>query len=264
MSPESMPRLASDQDRPVLTARRLSVGYSMVPVLSGIDTFVRPGGTVALVGANGSGKSTLLKTFAGLLAPVSGALEVLGNSHHDAAYLSQFHDSGFILPLRTIDVVRMARFDQRPRWARRTPADDAIVTESMERMGVMPFSETALRDLSGGQRQRVYLAQVLARRSGLLLLDEPTASLDAPGRALYLEALATEKARGAAVISATHDVGEAALCDRVILLSRRVVADGPPQVVLTPENLMETFGIGLTRVGDRLVVTEHGHDGHDH
>lgn len=254
----------SERDRPVLTARRLSVGYSSVPVLSGIDTFVRPGGTVALVGANGSGKSTLLKTFAGLLAPVAGALEVAGASHHDLAYLGQFHESGFVLPLRTIDVVRMARFDQRPRWSRRSRADDAIVTESMERMGVSSFAETALRDLSGGQRQRVYLAQVLARRSRLLLVDEPTANLDAPGRALYLEALASEKERGAAVISATHDVGEAALCDRVILLSRRVVADGPPNAVLTPENLMETFGIGMTRVGDRLVVTEHGHDEHGH
>lgn len=264
MSPESIPDVSSDPGRPVLTARRLSVGYSSVPVLSGIDTFVRPGGTVALVGANGSGKSTLLKTFAGLLAPVSGALEIAGTSQHDVAYLSQFHDSGFVLPLRTTDVVRMARFDQRSRWARRTPLDDAIVSESMERMGVTAFAETALRDLSGGQRQRVYLAQVLARRSRLLLLDEPTANLDAPGRALYLEALASEKIRGAAVISATHDVGEAALCDRVILLSRRVVADGPPSTVLTPENLMETFGIGLTRVGDRLVITEHGHDGHGH
>ncbi|MFM7127668.1 MAG: metal ABC transporter ATP-binding protein [Actinomycetota bacterium] len=264
MSPEAIPGMTTAQDRPILTARRLCVGYSSVPVLSGIDTFVRPGGTAALVGANGSGKSTLLKTFAGLLTPVSGALEVAGASHHDLAYLSQFHDSGFVLPLRTIDVVRMARFDQRPRLARRTRADDLIVAESMERMGVLDFAETALRDLSGGQRQRVYLAQVLARRSRLLLLDEPTANLDAPGRALYLEALASEKARGAAVISATHDVGEAALCDRVILLSRRVVADGPPVAVLTPENLMETFGIGLTRVGDRLVVTEHAHDGHSH
>lgn len=253
---------------PILVARRLSVGYSATAVLSGIDTFVRPGGTVALVGANGSGKSTLLKTFAGLLEPVAGGLDVLGTAstgrHHDIAYLSQFHESGFALPLRTIDVVRMARFDQRSRWVRRTSADDAIVAEAMERMAVLDLADVALRDLSGGQRQRVYLAQVLARRSRLLLLDEPTANLDAPGRALYMEALSTEKARGAAVITATHDVGEAAVCDRVILLSRRVVADGPPGTVLTPENLMETFGIGLTRVGDRLVVTEHRHDEHGH
>jgi len=252
----------------VLTARRLVVGYPALPILSGVDTFVRPGGTVALVGSNGSGKSTLLKTFAGLLPPLSGVIDVLGASplsgQHDVAYLGQFHDTGFTLPLRCIDIVRMARFDQRSRWRRRTSLDDSIVTEAMSRMGVRDLAEASLRDLSGGQRQRVYLAQVLARRSRLLLLDEPTTGLDAPGRALYLEAIAAETERGAAVVTATHDVGEAASCDRVILLSQRVVADGPASAVLTPENLMETFGIGLTRVGDRLVVTEHAHDGHGH
>lgn len=252
----------------VLTARRLVVGYQTLPILSGVDTFVRPGGTVALVGSNGSGKSTLLKTFAGLLPPLSGVIDVLGSSppsrQHDVAYLGQFHDTGFTLPLRCIDIVRMARFDQRSRWTRRTRADDAIVAEAMSRMGVLDLAEASLRDLSGGQRQRVYLAQALARRSRLLLLDEPTTGLDAPGRALYLDAIAAETERGAAVVTATHDVGEAASCDRVILLSQRVVADGPAGAVLTPENLMETFGIGLTRVGDRLVVTEHAHGGHGH
>lgn len=252
----------------VVTARRLSVGYGATTVLTGIDTFIRPGGTVALVGSNGSGKSTLLKTMAGLIAPLDGALEVLGSPvgarHRDIAYLSQFHEAGFALPLRSIDVVRMGRFDQRPRWKFRSMEDDEIVQQSMERMDVEHVADVPLRDLSGGQRQRVYLAQILARRSRLVLLDEPTAGLDAPGRALYLEALAAERARGAAIVTATHDVGEAAVCDRVILLARRVVADGPPSSVLTPENLMETFGIGLTRVGDQLLVTEHGHHDHSH
>ena len=250
-------------DGAVVTARRLSVGYATTVVLSGIDTFIRPGGTVALVGSNGSGKSTLLKTLAGLIPPVDGALDVLGSPvggrHRDIAYLSQFHEAGFALPLRSVDVVRMGRFDQRSRWKRRTVHDDAVVRESMDRMSVSHLGDIPLRDLSGGQRQRVFLAQILARRSRLVLLDEPTSSLDAPGRALYLEALAAERQRGAAIVTATHDVGEAAMCDRVILLARRVVADGPPSAVLTPENLMETFGIGLTRVGDQLLVTEHGH-----
>jgi ABC-type Mn2+/Zn2+ transport system ATPase subunit len=256
----------SDSPSAVVIARRLSVGYGSQEVLSGIDTFVRPGGTVALVGSNGSGKSTLLKTFAGLLAPVKGALEVLGSSvgerHSDIAYLSQFHEAGFALPLRCVDVVRMGRFDQRRRWKFRSAQDEVIVQESMARMEISHLAEVPLRDLSGGQKQRVYLAQVLSRQSRLVLLDEPTAGLDAPGRALYLEALSAERERGAAIVTATHDVGEAAVCDRVILLAKRVVADGPPSTVLTPENLMETFGIGLTRVGDQLLVTEHGH--HDH
>ena len=130
-------------------------------------------------------------------------------------------------------------------------------------MGIVHLADRAMRDLSGGQQQRVYLAQVLARRSRLLLLDEPTSGLDAPGRAAYLAAMAAERERGAVVVSATHDVGEASECERVVLLAGRVVADGPPNVVLTPENLLTTFGVGLTHVDGRLVITEHVHD-HDH
>ena len=253
----------------VLAARRLAVGYDHRPVLSGIDLRLESGGSVALVGSNGSGKSTLLKTFAGLLGPVDGAFEILGRpiaeACGDIAYLSQSHANGLTLPLRAIDVVRMARFDKRGRLSRRRPADDAIVAESLERMGITHLADRALRDLSGGQQQRVYLAQVLARRASLLLLDEPTAGLDATGRAAYLEAVEVERARGAAVITATHDVGEASSCDRVLLVARRLIADGPPADVLTSDNLLATFGVGLTKVHDQFVVTEHHHhDGHLH
>jgi ABC-type Mn2+/Zn2+ transport system ATPase subunit len=251
----------------VVVARRLAVGYGTRIVLTDVDSYLEPGGSVALVGSNGSGKSTLLKTFAGLLAPLDGGLEILGSppgrSTRDVAYLSQYHREGLALPIRAVDVVRMARFDQRGRLSRRRVVDDEAVADGMRRMGVEHLAERAMRDLSGGQQQRVYLAQVLARRSQLLLLDEPTSGLDAPGRALYLEAMEGERQRGAVIVSATHDVGEASECERVMLLAGRVVADGPPPVVLTPENLLTTFGVGLTHVDGRLVVTEHTHD-HTH
>jgi ABC-type Mn2+/Zn2+ transport system ATPase subunit len=137
---------------------------------------------------------------------------------------------------------------------------EARVREVLALVGLSSSAQRYPHELSGGQQQRVYLAQVLARRADLLLLDEPTAGLDAPGRAAYIDALSFEKNRGAAVVTATHDVGEASMCDRVLLLAGRVIADGPPNVVMTPENLLETFGIGLTKVGDQLVVTEHHHD----
>lgn len=253
--------------KPVLVARRLSVGYGTRVVLHDVDTYLEPGGSVALVGSNGSGKSTLLKTFAGLLAPLDGGLEVLGSpagsESSRVGYLSQYHRDGLALPIRAVDVVRMGRFDQRGRLTRRRPIDDEAVADGMQRMGVEDLADRAMRDLSGGQQQRVYLAQVLARRAELLLLDEPTSGLDAPGRALYLEAMRAERERGAVVVSATHDVGEASECERVMLLAGRVVADGPPAVVLTPENLLDTFGVGLTHVDGRLVITEHIHN-HDH
>lgn len=247
---------------PVL-ARALAVGYHSRAVVTGIDVSVAAGSSLALVGSNGSGKSTLLRTIAGLLAPVAGELTVLGNPpgvHHGGlAYLGQFHASGFVLPLRSIDVVRMARFDHRGRFARASAQDERLVHESMERMGVTSLALRPLRDLSGGQQQRVYLAQVLARQAELLVLDEPTAGLDAAGREAFLAAMQSERDRGATLITATHDIGEALVCDRALLLAGRVIAEGPPHDVLTPDHLLETFGVGLTRLGDRLVVTETHH-----
>lgn len=251
----------------VVSARRLEVGYGGQVVLGGIDAHVAPGAAVALVGSNGSGKSTFLKTVAGLVPPLSGAIEVLGAAPgrrgRDVAYLGQHRATALALPLRVIDVVRTARFDHRSRFARRTADDDRSVADALERLEIADLADRSYSSLSGGQRQRVHLAQIVARRATLLLLDEPTASLDAPGRALYIDVLRAERARGAAVITATHDLGEATECDRIMLVARRVVADGPPSEVLTPDNLLETFGLGLSRIGDRLVVTEHLH-GHDH
>jgi ABC-type Mn2+/Zn2+ transport system ATPase subunit len=158
-------------------------------------------------------------------------------------YLAQFHVSGFILPLRAVDVVRMARFPSQGLLGRATSEDRDLVARAMEAMGVSDLAHTPLRSLSGGQRQRVYLAQVLARRADVILLDEPDAGLDAGGRERYLEAFAAELHRGAALVTATHDIGEAIEYDQVLLLARRVVALGPGREVLTPDRLMETFGI---------------------
>ena len=126
--------------------------------------------------------------------------------------------------------------------------------------------------MSGGQQQRTYLAQVLAHRADLIILDEPTAGLDAAGKDVYAQAVRAELARGASIITATHDIQEASMCNQVMLLARRVVALGTPGEVLTSDALLETFGIVLNPQ-DQLsnvaaLVQEHGHDhvgvGHRH
>lgn len=251
----------------VVEAEGLSVGYHRRAVLADVDLRVEAGGSVALVGANGSGKSTLLRTLVGLIPRVAGSLRVLGadpgERPRQLAYLSQFHASAFVLPLRAVDVVRMARFDHRGRLRRASSADGRVVASSMERMGVAHLAATPLRSLSGGQQQRVYLAQVLAREADLIVLDEPTAGLDAQGREAYLDAMEVERSRGAVVVTSTHDIGEASRCERVVLLAGRVVAAGAPADVLTPEHLLDTFGISLSRVADHLHVAEHHHLHHD-
>ena len=115
----------------------------------------------------------------------------------------------------------------------------------MVEMGIAHLANHPLQSMSGGQRQRTYLAQVLAHEADLLVLDEPTAGLDLSGRERYRRVVAAALARGAAVVTATHDIGEASECDQVVLLNRRVVAHGPAREVLTAGQLLETFGITL-------------------
>jgi ABC-type Mn2+/Zn2+ transport system ATPase subunit len=249
-----------------IDAQGLDIGYANDVVVPDIDFQVNPGEAFALIGTNGCGKSTLLKTIVGLLPSLKGRLSVFGMpagiNHQRIGYLGQFHHSGFVLPIRAIDVVRMGRFPLYGLWKRVKREDDEIVFSAMRTMGIEKLADTPLRSLSGGQQQRTYLAQVLAHRADLLVLDEPTSGLDAGGRELYLRAVHEELRRGASVITATHDIqDEAAMCHQVMLMARKVVAIGPPQDVLTPDALLETFGIVVT--GDKhlqVLETKHGHD----
>ncbi len=250
-----------------ISAHGLAVGYDGRPVVEEIDLGVRARTSLALVGTNGSGKSTLLRTVVGLLPVLRGELAVLGAQPGGApariAYQSQFHASGFVLPLRAIDIVRMARFPNRGLLGRMTTEDHDLVDLALRTMGVEALARQPLRSLSGGQQQRVYLAQVLARRADLIVLDEPTAGLDAGGRERYLRAFAAELERGATLVTSTHDIGEAIEYDQVLLLARRVVALGPGREILTPDRLLDTFGILLrdphAEHAQRFVVAEVTH-----
>jgi ABC-type Mn2+/Zn2+ transport system ATPase subunit len=159
----------------------------------------------------------------------------------------------------------MARYPHLGLLGRMTSTDHDLVHRAMAAMGVEQLARTPLRDLSGGQRQRVYLAQVLAHRADLVLLDEPNAGLDAAGLERYQQAFAAELHRGAALVTATHDISEAIEYDQVLLLARRVVALGPGEEVLTPDRLMETFGIVIrdrhAEHRGRFTVAERGHGG---
>lgn len=231
---------------PAIVARDLAVGYGGRAVVEGISFEVPAGGCLCLIGTNGSGKSTLLKTLAGLLSPVAGSVEVAGaapgTSPARVGYLAQRPASSFTLPIRAADVVSMGRFASLGLWRRATSADRAWCEDAIDRMGVRPFADRPLLELSGGQQQRTHLAQALARRADVLLLDEPTAGLDPNGRETFAEAVAAERARGTAVAMATHDLGDADGADVVVLLAGRVVAIGHPSEVLTDDHLRASFG----------------------
>lgn len=248
-------------------AQDLDIGYHGEVIVPRVSFELTCGQSLALVGVNGSGKTTLLKTIVGLLPPIRGEITVLGNppgkNPQQLGYLSQFHDSGFILPLRVKDVVQMGLFPEKGLFGRISHQDEEIISTSMQRMGIADLRDAPLRMLSGGQQQRVYMAQVLVRQADLIVMDEPTSSLDAGGRELFSQIMDEERQRGAMLLVATHDIQLAAECDQAMLLAKEVVAVGPGEEILTPQALLKTFGIVLLYQGEDkgvgIVERDHGH-----
>jgi ABC-type Mn2+/Zn2+ transport system ATPase subunit len=256
---------------PIVTANGLDIGYDGKAIVQDINVTVECGQSLAVVGVNGSGKSKLLKTMVGLLPPVKGEMciagNVPGNVTRRIAYMSQFHTSEFILPMRAIDVVRMGRYAIHGLLGKMTDIDEELITQAMKSMQVLNLADKPLHSLSGGQQQRIYISQVLAKHADLLILDEPTAGLDVGAREIYEDAIEDELCRGASVITATHDIQEAMECDQTMLLARKVIAVGKGKDIITAKALMETFGIVITLNEKNLAVTvverEHKCKSHD-
>lgn len=244
----------------------LSVGHGGHAVVEGIDLALHPGQWLAVIGTNGSGKSTFLKTLAGLIAPVAGTADVRGAGDAGRAsvsYLSQSHEQGFLLPIRSRDVVCMGRWPARGLTGRLRTDDQVLVDDAMAAMGITDLADQPLGTLSGGQCQRVHLAQAICRRADVLLLDEPTAGLDAASRERYLGVMDSERARGSVIVTATHDVREAQRADVVLVVAERVVACGPPAEALTAEALAQAFGVVISdATGPVVIDPHHGHEHH--
>jgi zinc/manganese transport system ATP-binding protein len=154
----------------------LEAGYRGRPVLRQLSGSVPALAMTALVGPNGSGKSTLLGVLAGVIQATAGQLRYAEG--RPPAFVPQRGAVGDTLPLTARQTVEMGRWNERGLWRPLTRRDRTVVDSAMERLGVADLAARQLGELSGGQRQRVLIAQSLAQRSDLLLLDEPTTGLD--------------------------------------------------------------------------------------
>ncbi|WP_217189176.1 zinc ABC transporter ATP-binding protein AztA [Streptomyces buecherae] len=214
----------------------LNAGYPGRPVLHQLSAGVPALAVTALVGPNGSGKSTLLGVLAGVIAATSGQVRYAEGS--PPAFVPQRGAVGDTLPLTARQTVEMGRWGERGLWRRLTRQDRTVVDSAMERLGVAHLGARQLGELSGGQRQRVLIAQGLAQQSDLLLLDEPTTGLDPEARERITALLTALVADGTTIVQATHDLEAARSADTCLLLSDgRLVADGSPAAVLTPQTL---------------------------
>jgi manganese transport system ATP-binding protein len=233
------------------------------------------GAVTALVGPNGSGKSTLLHAAAGLLAPASGTVTVLGEPpasvRSRVAYVLQSVAVTEHLPITVREVVTMGRYATRGVTGRLRADDRVLVDEAIERLELADLARRHLGELSGGQRQRALVAQALAQAADVLLLDEPLTGLDLASIERIDAVVAEERAAGRTVVVATHDLADAGRADAAVLLAGRVVAAGPPAAVLTGPALAEAYAGRLLRLDDRTLLLDDGahHHGpgeaaHDH
>ncbi|UED83827.1 heme ABC transporter ATP-binding protein [Streptomyces profundus] len=226
----------------------LAVSLGERQVLRDIDLTVRAGEVLALVGPNGAGKSTLLAALAADLTPSDGELLIDGRPTADwtprelalrRAVLPQAATLSF--PFTVTEVVRMGRAP----WVgtEAEDEDDEAVAEAMDLTEVLPFADRPFAALSGGERARVALARVLAQRTALLLLDEPTAALDLRHQEQVLRICRERAAVGRGVVVVLHDLGlAAAWADRTAVLHDGLLAaTGTPDEVFTEGLLSEVY-----------------------
>ena len=235
--------------------------------LRGVSLGVAGGELVALLGPNGSGKTTLVRLALGLYSPQAGDAAILGRaaqtwSRRDlarvVAVVSQREDNLF--PQRVRETVRLGRYPHLGPWAPEHDRDRLAVQRALERCDVADLADRWLWTLSGGEYQRVRIARALAQEPRLLVLDEPTASLDLRHEMeLFQLVRRLVDAEGLGALLVTHDVNLASrFADRVVLLSDgALVAAGPPSDVLRQEIAEQVFGwpLAISSFDDRPQLT---------
>jgi iron complex transport system ATP-binding protein len=249
-------------------AQHLDYAYAGGPLaVKDVSLAAAPGSLTAVIGANGSGKSTLIRMLAGLLRPQSGRILLDGVAFDDwqprlrareIAYVPQSTVTAF--PFRVIDLVLSGRSPHTPRFRFESAHDSEIAMEALANAGATHLADRPFTSLSGGERQMVILARALAQQPRLLLLDEPSSSLDLKHRAELIRTLARLRdTTQLSVIMITHDLQiTGSVFDRILALRcGAVAAHGEPGEVLRDHLLREIYddpNVRSQRVGDQTVV----------
>ena len=234
----------------LLSAHDLHCGYGHKEIVHGVSLAMDEGEFACIIGANGCGKTTLLKNILCLEKPFTGDIRMQGRtvvSMTDQerarifAYLPQAHTPPF--PFTVGDVVLMGRSPYLDRFSRINKHDREIAWEAMRLLGIEDLAQRTYTKLSGGQRQLILIARCLAQQPKLIIMDEPTASLDFGNQQIVLSRMRELTKSGVSVLMVTHDPHHAFFCaDRVFVMQEgRMVATGAPHDVMTMERLEDIY-----------------------
>ncbi|MEB3882191.1 ABC transporter ATP-binding protein [Lyngbya sp. CCY1209] len=228
----------------VMTLDRIWASYNrQEPVLEDVSLTVRELDFIGIIGPNGGGKTTLLKVMLGLLKPRRGTVEIMGFSpvqgRRYVGYVPQTFEFDRSFPVRVSEVVLMGRLGRRRLFRGYTKQDREIVNRTLEKVGMLEFRDRAIGELSGGQRQRIYIARALACEPRILLLDEPTASVD-PRMQYGIYELLHELNEYMTIVIISHDLGAVSTHVKTVgCLNRKLFYHGDRQI--TPEMIEQTY-----------------------
>jgi zinc transport system ATP-binding protein len=242
-------------DKEVVSLEDVWVQYNGVPILEGINLAIEQDDFLGIIGPNGGGKTTLLKIILGLISPSRGKVSVLGKppekSRSNIGYVPQHNLFDRDFPINVWDVVLMGRYGKSGLFRRYSSEDRRATQDALQTVGMLDYKDRQMGKLSGGELQRIFIARALVAEPKLLLLDEPTASVDPAMQTEFYELLEKLK-RQMAIVLVSHDISAISIyVDKLACLNRQLHYHGSKEI--TPEILEATYKCPVQMIAHGLV-----------
>jgi zinc transport system ATP-binding protein len=242
-------------DKEVVKLEGVWVQYNGVPILEGINLAIEQDDFLGIIGPNGGGKTTLLKVILGLISPSHGKVSVLGKppekSRSKIGYVPQHNLFDRDFPISVGDVVLMGRYGKSGLFRRYSSEDRRATQDALQTVGMLDYKDRQMGKLSGGELQRIFIARALVAEPRLLLLDEPTASVDPAMQTEFYELLEKLK-KQMAIVLVSHDISAVSIyVDKLACLNRQLHYHGSKEI--TPEILEATYKCPVQMIAHGLV-----------
>ncbi len=221
---------------PILQMNHVDIGYPGNPILQDINIDINPGEYIGIIGPNGSGKTTFLRTLLGLLNPMSGTITInngaeKNHSKHQIGYVPQSTKIPRNFPLNVKETVLMGLYGQIGLLHRPKPQDKKAAEKALHMVHLWKFRNRPIGHLSGGEQQKAIIARALVSNAKILLLDEPTSSLDFQMTKSVFELVGELNQKYHYTIVIVHHNIELIRdnCKRLLIFHKKIRYDGPPQ-----------------------------------